>query len=278
MNNQKEIVLAMLDSENPAEEQARGLELAKNEKNIRLFLQPGFPFGVGTWENCAIAISVRSDEEINEVICDLFKWLQDMNWPGAETIYKRLLIIPPQRKDLKDSLINCLKESSYNKDYVWRKTLKDFYYDYCKNHSLNPDTFIDKAILVNKIEEILQMLDMCNHPDVQQKGIELAANIDVELLLQYEDGYVNQNIWRNCAIVLSNKTDNELKPFLFYLLYWLKDPSSPGSDIILTRLNKYEDKNGLENMLDSMQRAEFRSDNVSGEDRIKELRCMLGLK
>ena len=46
------------------------------------------------WENCAKVLASKSDIVLEKYVFDMFKWLQDMNWPGAEIIYNRLLLMP----------------------------------------------------------------------------------------------------------------------------------------------------------------------------------------
>ena len=45
-------------------------------------------------------------------------------------------------------------------------------------------------------------------------------------------------IWEPCAKVVASKTDEELVPYLFLLLEWLKDINWPGAQIIFDRLTE----------------------------------------
>ena len=55
-------IMALLDWNNSAEQQERGIELAKNVKCINVFLQPNQrEYGKNVWDNCAKILSERSN-------------------------------------------------------------------------------------------------------------------------------------------------------------------------------------------------------------------------
>ena len=100
-------IMYMLSWDKPLEVQQQGIELSKNIKCINVFLQPCHKeHNKNVWDNCAIILSQRSDQELKPYISELLEWLQDMNWPGAECIYQRLM-------DYKDSswLIDMLDDA-----------------------------------------------------------------------------------------------------------------------------------------------------------------------
>ena len=104
----------------------KGLKLAKNVKNLFPFLQPFLPNGKSKsiWEPCAKVISARSDEELIPYLPLLFEWLQDLNWPGAKTIFNRLVAMPKVLTDneLKFSKLRAEKEQ----DKMWLEWLNEF--------------------------------------------------------------------------------------------------------------------------------------------------------
>ena len=69
--------------------QKRGIELASNIKNLSVLIMPIENKSI--WENCASVLISKSDEELERYFFELFEWLKDMNWPGAEIIYNRLI-------------------------------------------------------------------------------------------------------------------------------------------------------------------------------------------
>lgn len=53
-------IMALLDWNNSAEQQERGIELAKNVKCINVFLQPNQrEYGKNVWDNCAKILKVE---------------------------------------------------------------------------------------------------------------------------------------------------------------------------------------------------------------------------
>ncbi len=87
-------ILDMLDWNNTEEIQKKGLELSKNVKCLKVFFQP---YGKNVWGNCALALVCRTDEELQPYLTDMFVWLEDINWPGAIDIAKRLTMFENQK-------------------------------------------------------------------------------------------------------------------------------------------------------------------------------------
>ena len=124
----------MLSSNSDEETQRKGIELAKNVKCYSVFLQPfGHNHGKDVWENCAKVLASYSDETLEYCSHELLEWLGDMNWPGAEIIFDRLIEI----KDtdfLSVILARCVKEALACDNQFWlgnmaalleNKSLKD---------------------------------------------------------------------------------------------------------------------------------------------------------
>ncbi len=80
-------IMYLIDWERTEEEQKLGIKLARKVKTISAFLQPK---GKNLWDNCAIILSEKSDEELKPYLSELFEWLEDLNWPGAFCIWNRL--------------------------------------------------------------------------------------------------------------------------------------------------------------------------------------------
>ena len=84
-------IMQLLDWNRSKEDQSKGLDLARGVRSFNVFLQPrDNEFNKNVWDNCAIIISEKSDEELQPYLPELFAWLQDMTWPGASSILKRL--------------------------------------------------------------------------------------------------------------------------------------------------------------------------------------------
>lgn len=109
---------------------------------------------------------------------------------------------------------------------------------------------------LNKMErmnQIYQMLDYKNSIDIQEKGKQLARKItDLSLLITPP---ASPSVWEQCAIILSEKTDDELVPYLTSILQWLYDLNWPGALTILNRLKKFSGKQLKKSFIDSVVRA-----------------------
>ena len=84
------------DEENEIKAQ-KGIEAAKEIQNLFPFMQPIVvppEKSKLVWEPCAKVVAMRSDEELLPYMFMLLEWLQDLNWPGALIIYKRLKKMP----------------------------------------------------------------------------------------------------------------------------------------------------------------------------------------
>ena len=104
-----DVIMQLIDWNKSKTEQYEGVRLAKGVKCLNVFLQPcDKEYNKNVWENCALILSERSDEELSPYVLELLLWLQDLNWPGAIRILNRL----KKFKD-KSSLIR-----------IWKKCLK----------------------------------------------------------------------------------------------------------------------------------------------------------
>lgn len=92
------------------------------------------------------------------------------------------------------------------------------------------------------IDYIMSLIDWNKSVNEQAAGIKMAEEIEnINVFLQPCNKNYNKNVWDNCAKILSNRTDEELSPYLIELLEWLQDLNWPGSFCILERLQKYTD-------------------------------------
>lgn len=97
------------------------------------------------------------------------------------------------------------------------------------------------------IDDIMDMLDWNQSKEEQEKGLKLAKNIkSINVFIQPLDPKHNKNVWENCAKVLSERSDEELKPYIIPLLEWLQDMNWPGAFIIFERLKNYKDKKNFD--------------------------------
>lgn len=84
-------IMSLIDWNKSEIEQLKGIKMAEEIRNINVFLQPSNKdYDKNVWDNCAIILSKRNDEELRPYLINLLVWLQDLNWPGAFCILERL--------------------------------------------------------------------------------------------------------------------------------------------------------------------------------------------
>lgn len=93
---------------------------------------------------------------------------------------------------------------------------------------------------MKNIDYIMSLIDWNNAIDCQTAGIKMAEKVtDIEAFIQPCTKKYNKNVWDNCALIISQKADAELLPYLSELFAWLQDMTWPGALCILDRLRKY---------------------------------------
>lgn len=114
------------------------------------------------------------------------------------------------------------------------------------------------------VTEIMDMIDWHMPPEIQSQGICLAKNIKTIIpFIQPLTPRHNKNVWENCAVIIAEKRDEELKPHIIHLLEWLQDMNWPGAFRILDRLQKYSDKNFIHTQINlCVEKAKSYNDDV----------------
>lgn len=116
-------IMDMLDWNMSLEIQTKGRELAKKQKCVKPFIQPLSPqYNKNVWENCALILGERSDEELKPYLVELMEWLQDMNWPGAFLVCDRLQKYVGN-DSFKEAYANCFERAKRNNDEIWERNL-----------------------------------------------------------------------------------------------------------------------------------------------------------
>ena len=86
------------------------------------------------------------------------------------------------------------------------------------------------------IDYIMELIVWNNSIEEQALGIRLARDVKcINAFLQPGSPY-GKNVWDNCAKILSERTNEELAPYLIELMEWLQDMNWPGAFCILERL------------------------------------------
>ena len=102
----------------------------------------------------------------------------------------------------------------------------------------------------SNIDEIMDMLDWHKPKAVQRKGRKIAKDVKCfQVFLQPGYPQYNINVWDNCALIIADRTDAELRPYLRELFEWIEDMNWPGAFCIWERLERYEDKEWLNSIL-----------------------------
>lgn len=117
-------IMDMIDWHMPSEIQSKGISLARNTETIIPFIQPLTPkHNKNVWENCAVIIAEKSDEDLKPYLVELLGWLQDMNWPGAFCILNRLQRYA-DNNSLRDAINICIENAKKCRDEVWESNLR----------------------------------------------------------------------------------------------------------------------------------------------------------
>lgn len=114
------------------------------------------------------------------------------------------------------------------------------------------------------VEKIYEMIDWNMPQYVQSEGRLLAKKMSVvSPFIQPLTPKYNKNIWENCAIIISEKDDIFIKPYLIRLLEWLQDMNWPGAFCIFYRLREYKDIDSLRNAVDiCLKKAQDEKDDI----------------
>lgn len=115
-------IYKMLSWDNNEEIQLWGIKEAENIKSLNVFILPILQNNSkSVWKNCAKILVNKSNGELKPYLIEILKWLQDMNWPGAELIYDRLLNF--SYHDIETPLRICLSIAEQRNDSPWKKAL-----------------------------------------------------------------------------------------------------------------------------------------------------------
>lgn len=119
------------------------------------------------------------------------------------------------------------------------------------------------------IQAIFELLNSENDEVVQEIGFHLAQKIkDLSVLIMPE---ARPSVWESCALILSEKTDSELEPYLIPLLGWLKDLNWPGAITIHDRLKNYSNERSLKKAIAVCKTKAELSKNIKWLSNLKEI-------
>ena len=113
-------IFNMLDEANEISTQMQGIELAKNIQHLSMFFQP--IESKSLWYNCAKVLIQKTNEQLRPYLIPMMEWLQDMNWPGADLVYNRLLEFSFEEIRLQYEI--CLQMAQKKDDFSWYASLR----------------------------------------------------------------------------------------------------------------------------------------------------------
>lgn len=107
----------------PVDEMKKYVNILSEDESLanEKFIQVG---DKGTWYYEALVLTKRGYPKIIDVIPKLFVWLEDMNWPGAEEVWKILSTLP--RDILIENFEQATVKAVEDNDYGWMYWLYEF--------------------------------------------------------------------------------------------------------------------------------------------------------
>lgn len=76
------------------------------------------------WEDCARRLAALPDDVLRPLLPELMEWFQDLNWPGAEAITRRLEALPAQ--ELRAAIAGAREIAAARRDDEWLENLAEF--------------------------------------------------------------------------------------------------------------------------------------------------------
>lgn len=118
INNEILQIYKLIHWNSTAEMQEKGIKMAEKVEDLSYFMQPLVSeYTKSVWDNCAIIISKRSDEELKPYLKQMLSWLKDMNWPGAFEIKDRLVKV--SAPILIPEYLNCISSAIKDGKKTW---------------------------------------------------------------------------------------------------------------------------------------------------------------
>lgn len=234
-------IMCFLKNDNPLEIQNQGIMLAKNINEYD-FIRKVISFNDSVWENGAKVIIQYS----NGVICNylhlLLSWLKKDKCPRI--IFNRLKSISEGMELFEDSVIEdievAIKKAKKERDNAWLKKLYEIKQIFLPTNPYN----IEQCFKVD-IDYVITLLSWYNEEKDVNKGLKLAKDIKNLNCFIFPNAIINHigydhDVWENCALVLSQKSDDELEPYLYDLFCWIDNLNTFGAIFIYERLKKFK--------------------------------------
>ncbi len=241
MGTSQKKILESLDINNDIAIQELGIKEASQVKDFAFLFRPANP-GKCVWQNCAKVICNKSDEELEPYLTDMLEWLEEEKYcfrnDGSMIIRQKLEKMPPQL--LKEPLEKTLKKALTEKNFK----LLDSCCEFLSFDNPKVKEYIDSKLL-QEIEDLYDAL-----ADLSWDSPEEKLQQSITKIIKWEDFSplflplyrTGKEVWGNSALIIVNKTDEELEPYLTDMLIWITDLNWPGAELIWQRLIKFDYK------------------------------------
>ena len=98
----------------------------------------------------------------------------------------------------------------------------------------------------NSIDEIMDLIQWDQPETEQQRGIAMAREVRcLKAFFQPGSREYGKNVWDNCAEIICERSDEELRYYITDMLLWLEDLNWPGAELIQERLKQFREVNML---------------------------------
>lgn len=95
---------------------------------------------------------------------------------------------------------------------------------------------------MSEIDKILVLLSWQQPQSNQLRGLELARNVKcLKAFFQPISDIYGKDVWDNCALIVCERSDLELQPYITDMFLWLQDINWPGASCIRNRIRKFKD-------------------------------------
>lgn len=137
-----------IENLNQREKEQRISKIANDKRYNNLYFADISKFSKSYFPYAAKVIIKRGYSEVEDVIPELFVWLQDINWPGSYDIFQFLCSIP------KDAILkyfeDTVKEAADAKDEGWLYYLQQLMYHF----KLTENDFKNKSLFIELNQKI----------------------------------------------------------------------------------------------------------------------------
>ena len=105
----------------------------------------------------------------------------------------------------------------------------------------------------DNIDRILFLINWNRSISEQQAGISLARELlFLKPFFRPTGRYGGKGVWENCALILCERSDTELEPYIMEMLLWLEDLNWRGAELIQARLIQFQKVTALADGLNNL--------------------------